>query len=65
MDFGPDPDDAFSYLSGQYAGMVRDLDPDARARAHERLRANLAEHHTDRGVLYDSAAWLIHARRSG
>jgi hypothetical protein len=35
-----------------------------RARAHERLRSSLADHCTDQGVLYDSAAWLVHARRS-
>lgn len=62
--FGPDPDDAFGYLSAQYAGMVRNLDPETRARAHERLRSSLADHCTDQGVLYDSAAWLVHARRS-
>lgn len=64
MNFGPDPDEAFSYLSEQYADMVCELDPDTRACAHERLHASLTEHHTDRGVLYDSAAWLIRARRS-
>jgi hypothetical protein len=64
MYFGPDPDDVFGYFSTQYAGMVRDLDPETRARAHERLRSSLADHCTDQGVLYDSAAWLVHARRS-
>lgn len=62
--FGRDPDDAFEYVSGQHAGMVRDLDPDTRARALQDLRASLADHHTEQGVLYDSAAWLIQARRS-
>jgi hypothetical protein len=64
MYFGPDPDDAFRFVSGQHAGMVRDLDPDTRARALANLRASLVDHHTERGVLYDSAAWLIRARRS-
>lgn len=62
MNFGASPEEAFSYLSRQHAGMIGDLDSDSRARAHERLRMSLAEHHTDQGVLYDSAAWLIHAR---
>jgi SAM-dependent methyltransferase len=63
MYFGPDPDDAFRFVSGQHAGMVRDLDPDTTALALDDLRASLADHHTERGVFYDSAAWLIEARR--
>jgi SAM-dependent methyltransferase len=40
------------------------LDPDARERALERLRDTLAAHHSpDRGVVFDSRAWLISARR--
>jgi SAM-dependent methyltransferase len=64
MYFGPDPDDACQFISGQLAWMVRDLDADTRGHALERLRASMADHQTDRGVLYDSAAWLIEARRS-
>jgi SAM-dependent methyltransferase len=64
MYFGPDPDDACRFVSGQLAWMVRDLDADTRGRALDSLRASMADHHTDRGVLYDSAAWLIEARRS-
>ncbi|CAO5234824.1 class I SAM-dependent methyltransferase [Frankia sp. AgKG'84/4] len=63
MYFGPDPDEAFQFVSAQHAGLVRDLDPDAKGRALDALRADLAEHHTTRGVRYDSAAWLIQARR--
>jgi SAM-dependent methyltransferase len=41
------------------------LDPDARERALERLRDTLAAHHSpDGGVVFDSRAWLISARRS-
>lgn len=64
MYVGRDPDDAFDYVSGQHAWMVRDLDPDTRARALQGLRTSLADHHTEHGVLYDSATWLIQARRS-
>jgi SAM-dependent methyltransferase len=40
------------------------LDPDARERALERLRETLAAHHSpDCGVVFDSRAWLISARR--
>ena len=64
MYFGPDPDDAFQFISGQFAWMVHDLDADTRGHALDNLRASIADHQTDRGVLYDSAAWLIEARRS-
>jgi SAM-dependent methyltransferase len=64
MYFGPDPDDACRFVAGQQAGMLHDLDADGRARALDALRADMADHQTDRGVLYHSAAWLIEARRS-
>ncbi|MCM3921989.1 methyltransferase domain-containing protein [Frankia sp. AiPs1] len=64
MYFGRDPDDAFRFVSAQHAGLVRDLDPGAQGRAFDDLRADLAGHQTERGVLYDSAAWLIQARRA-
>lgn len=63
MFFGVDPEDAFEFVSAHQAGLVRDLEPDARARALDSLRASLVAHHTGQGVLYDSAAWLIEARR--
>lgn len=63
MYFGRDPDDAFRFVSAQHAGLVRDLSPGAKSRALDDLRANLAKHHTERGVRYDSAAWLIQGRR--
>lgn len=65
MYFGPDPDDTFRFVSGLHAGMVRDLAPDTTARALDNLRASLADHHTERGVRYDSAAWLIQAHLPG
>lgn len=63
MYFGRDVDDACQFISGQFAGMIDDLDADTKARALDGLRASMADHQTDRGVLYDSAAWLIQARR--
>jgi len=62
--FGPDPDDACRFVSGQLAWMVRDLDVDTSGRAIDSLQASMADHQSDRGVLYDSSAWLIEARRS-
>jgi SAM-dependent methyltransferase len=64
MYFGTDADDAFEFVSRQHAGLVKELDADATARAFDNLRASLAAHQTDRGVFYDSAAWLIEARRA-
>ena len=63
MYFGPDPDDACRFVSTQFAGRLDGLDANARARALDALRAGMAEHRTDRGVLYDSAAWITVARR--
>jgi SAM-dependent methyltransferase len=62
--FGRDVDDACQFIVGQLAWMMDDLDADARAGAIDALRASLADHQTDRGVLYDSATWLVEARRS-
>lgn len=63
MYFGADPDDAFRFVSGLQSWMVASLDPDARSAALATLRAALAEHHTDRGVVFDSACWLVQAAR--
>ncbi|MGH3670298.1 MAG: class I SAM-dependent methyltransferase [Pseudonocardiaceae bacterium] len=64
MYFGPDPGDAYQYVCGQFGWMVRDLDAGTRANALHALRTSVAEHQDNRGVFYDSAAWLIQARRS-
>jgi SAM-dependent methyltransferase len=64
MYFGPDAEDAFEFVSRQHAGLVKGLDADTTARAFDSLRASLAEHQTGRGVFYDSAAWLVQARRA-
>jgi SAM-dependent methyltransferase len=61
--FGRDADDGCRFIGGQFDGALRDLDPDARARALDALRSNMAAHQTDRGVFYDSAAWFVEARR--
>ncbi|RZT87672.1 methyltransferase family protein [Pseudonocardia sediminis] len=64
MYVGPDADDATRFILGQFGGMVDGLDDDARARAVEALHAVMAAHLTDRGVLFDSAIWLVRARRA-
>ncbi|WP_028938264.1 class I SAM-dependent methyltransferase [Pseudonocardia spinosispora] len=64
MYFGPDPDDACRFISGQLAFLLDDLDPDTKAGALAALRADMAAHHTATdGVRYDSATWLIEAHR--
>ncbi|WP_245976240.1 class I SAM-dependent methyltransferase [Amycolatopsis palatopharyngis] len=63
MYFGPNIEDACEFVAGQFALSLDDLDAGGRARALERLRTDMADHQTERGVLYDSAAWLIEARR--
>lgn len=61
MYFGTDPDDALRFVSGLQAGLLAPLDADARAAALDTLRAALEEHRTERGVLFDSACWLVEA----
>jgi SAM-dependent methyltransferase len=64
MYFGRDVDDACRFITGNFGAMINDLDADTRARALDSLRTSLADHQADRGVYYDSAAWLVEARRS-
>lgn len=59
---GEDVDDAYDFVQDHFGGLANDLDPETKAAALAALRANLAEHQTPEGVLYDSAAWLIEAR---
>ncbi|MFD6065808.1 class I SAM-dependent methyltransferase [Amycolatopsis lurida] len=63
MYFGEDVDDAADFIVEQHGGRLGDLDDTTREGAIEALRADLAEHQTDRGVFYGSAAWLVEARR--
>jgi ubiquinone/menaquinone biosynthesis C-methylase UbiE len=63
--FGSDADDAFDFgrTTGPVKGLLDDLDQPTAARALEALRATLAAHETGEGVLFESRAWLITARR--
>lgn len=63
LDFGQDTDEAYRFLSGFLAWMLKDLDDSERAGALSALRSTLEEHATDQGVVFGSAAWLITARR--
>lgn len=62
MYFGSDVEDALRFVAGLHAGMLDQLEPHARAQALGDLRASLEEHLVERGVLYESAAWLVRAR---
>lgn len=61
---GPDAEDATRFVLGQFGGMLDGLDEAARAGAVDDLHTVLADHLTDRGVHFDSAVWLVRARRA-
>jgi hypothetical protein len=63
MDVGADPDEALRWVIAQQAALLDGLDDRRREEAVAALRADLAGHLTDRGVLYGSATWLVRARR--
>jgi SAM-dependent methyltransferase len=65
--YGRDSAAAYEFVSGfqMTKELVRGLDPSTKERAVERLRATLIEHEADRGVWFDSRAWIITARRRG
>lgn len=62
MWFGVEPDDAYELVLGLLGWMLEGLDDRARSRAQDALRATITAHRTADGVLYGSAAWIIHAR---
>jgi SAM-dependent methyltransferase len=63
MWFGVDADHAYRLVLGLMGWMLDGLDDNARGRATADLRATIVAHATPGGVLYDSAAWIIGARR--
>jgi len=65
MWFGADADDAYEFLSGQFAGGLAEMPETTRWTALKSLRGTLVDHATSDGVVYDSAAWLITASRGG
>jgi SAM-dependent methyltransferase len=62
---GSDVEDTFGFVTGLMViqFMVKDLDDATRARAFDNLRATFADHQTDDGVIFDSASWVITARK--
>ena len=66
MFFGSDVSEALDWVRGfQYVhDALAGLDPTAQEHAVDRLRTTLAAHHSaDRGVVVDSRAWIVTARR--
>jgi SAM-dependent methyltransferase len=65
MFFGSDVAEALEWVTGfsDVADVLSSLDPGAREHALQRLREVLDAHrHRDRGVAFDSRAWLVTAR---
>ena len=65
MYFGPDVATALDWIRGFACTReaLNRLDPDVAARALGRLRVMLAAHSGDKGVRFDSRAWIVTARR--
>jgi SAM-dependent methyltransferase len=65
MYFGPDVATALEWVRGFACTreVLDRLDSDAAARALGRLRVMLTEHNGNRGVRFDSRAWIVTARR--
>jgi ubiquinone/menaquinone biosynthesis C-methylase UbiE len=62
--FGRDVDAALDTLTGLYLGSTALIGVNERAEVQRRLRDLLAAHTTVDGVLFDSHAWIITARRA-
>jgi len=63
MSFGPDPDDAFDFVSELTSWMRAGLDDADQSAALEALRATIADHTGHDGVTYQSATWIIEAHK--
>ena len=63
MSFGPNQNDAFDFISDLTGWMREGLDDDGREAALAALRRTIAKHSGERGVTFQSAAWIIEARR--
>jgi ubiquinone/menaquinone biosynthesis C-methylase UbiE len=64
MWFGTDADDAYRFVLGLLGWMLEGLDDDGRTRALDALRSTTAAHEADGGVVYESSAWIVTARRA-
>jgi SAM-dependent methyltransferase len=63
MWFGRDAQDAHAFVLGLMGWMLHGLDKAGQQLALDNLQSTLMAHDTGRGVLFDSATWLIKAAR--
>jgi SAM-dependent methyltransferase len=63
--YGQDVDSAYDNLVGLQQHRLAGMDEAAAAQALQRLRALLGTHLTADGVIFDSRAWIVTARRAG
>ena len=63
MFYGRDADDAFDFISGFFAWVRNGLDDADRQRLDDAFRATIAAHTGDHGVAFQSATWIIRARK--
>jgi SAM-dependent methyltransferase len=65
MFWGDDPETAFGFVAGlsNAQAVLSGLDAGARASVERRLRDLMTSHVTAAGVLFDSRAWVVTARR--
>jgi len=62
--YGRTVQDAHAFLQGLLGWMLEGQQPGRRTASLEALRATLAAHETDDGIRFESAAWLVTARRT-
>lgn len=64
--YGSDPDAAYDAVLGlrHASDLLATLDPASTEEALDRLRATLVARHAGSGVLFDSRAWIVTARRT-
>ena len=63
MTYGRTVDEAHDLVLGLLGWMLRDQTPEQAAARASALRTTMEAHHTDDGVRFDSAAWLVTAVR--
>jgi pimeloyl-ACP methyl ester carboxylesterase/SAM-dependent methyltransferase len=63
--YGPDVATAYEFVLGlrDTRELLTALNPARRGRARDQLRALLAAHETESGVLFDARTWIVTARR--
>jgi hypothetical protein len=63
MPYGRDADDAFNFISGFFAWVRNDLEDTENERLDDAFRSMIAAHTADGRVTFDSASWIIQARK--